>query len=277
VLISNENTPLINEIPDKLKLPGDDFAHEYYDLSKMDSNLKNKLFGKTASKNEYLLQKLVKAHPEINLEISGKYIIHSCKLHLSILIQDEGAESPYESVIGEISKFTIYDLNGNLLSTINSLENGGRLVEINEKYNLIILCTDPYVEDEVFDAPYPVVTVFEYKSGRQLFEIYTLGAPDASFHDKTISLGSSLFTKLDKCKYIYNPKNDILYFYKWKNDDQNRKFGLKYDDKYIYFNNGTIKISLEDSSNVKRMTLDNWNNYAKETIRNYNPLISEEY
>jgi hypothetical protein len=49
----------------------------------------------------------VKAHPEIDLEIRGKYIIHSCKLHLSILIQDEGGDSPYESIIGNISKFMI--------------------------------------------------------------------------------------------------------------------------------------------------------------------------
>jgi hypothetical protein len=151
------------------------------------------------------------------------------------------------------------------------------LDEINEKYNLVLLSTEADEANEVYSAPYPVVTLFDYKSGKQLYEIFTLGSPSASIGIQTISMGSKLFMTHYSCEYIYNHKQGFLYFYKWKNDDQNPKFAFNHDDNYLYFNNGTIKVNLSDTSNVKRMTLDNWNNYAKETIRNYNPLISEEY
>ncbi len=205
---SSENVLLLNDIP-KNAFKKDKDNYPYIDLSLVNLKIKKKLFGHMSMAESIKMEDLKGAGYDCNVMLCGEKNNYICKYTTIYVFAHDLTEGDYGGWgVGQVGYTEIYNLNGEKIVGLNRNKNGGNIELLNDPLNLIIYYREGDDEGSFYGYLWPVIDVYEFSSGKHLYEIRTLG-----YGEKINLKEGKIFTKSGhineggKCFYIIDYKN----------------------------------------------------------------------
>ena len=263
IMSSNEKPLLLNKIP-KAAFKKDQYNYSYIDLRLVSPNIKQKLFGHMSTAESIKMENLKGAGYDYNIRICGKNNNFICKRTTLYVFGHDSAEGDYDGWgVGQIGYTEIYNLNGKKILDLNRNKNGGNLKLLNDSLNLIIYYREGDDEGNFYGYLWPVIDVYEFATGKHLYEIRTLGyGGDISLKEGKICAISGHLKEGGRCFYIIDYKNGQIYFYKYKYGEA---YAWSIENDNLILSDGN-KTPINNTDKVLKMSIDDWNKFAMESL-----------